>query len=79
MATATRHNPRKGRYVRFLVRDIQLPCPNTVLNELHGNDELKGKVLDVSSSADVEGSGFVAVKVRHVSQLCIVPVDRLRG
>jgi hypothetical protein len=67
----------KGRYVRFLVRDVYLPEPTSILHELHDEEELKGKVLDLSDSAYVEGSPFVVVKVAHLRRPCIVSVDRL--
>lgn len=67
----------KGQYVRFLVRDVHVPEPTTILHELHGEDELKGKVLDLSDSAQVEGSPFVVVKVRRLRRPCVVSVDRL--
>ncbi len=67
----------KGRYVRFLVRDIHLPAPTSVLHELHDEDELRGRVLDLSDSGSAEGSVFVVVKVARLRRPCIVAVDRL--
>ena len=68
----------KGSYVKFLVKDVHLPEPTSILRELHDNDELKGRVLDLSDSAYAEGSPFVVVKVARLRQPCIVSVDRLR-
>ena len=67
----------KGHYVRFLVRDVHIPEPTTILHELHGGDELKGKVLDISDSAQAGGSPFVVVKVRRLRRPCVVSIDRL--
>jgi hypothetical protein len=67
----------KGRTVRFLVRDVYLPEPTSILHELHDDEELTGKVLDLSDSAYVEGSPFVVVKVAGLQRPCVVSVDRL--
>jgi len=69
----------KGRVVRFLVKDVHLPEPTSILHELHDDDELRGKVLDLSDSARVEGPPFVVVRVAGMRRPCIVSVDRLRG
>ena len=69
----------KGRVVRFLVKDVYLPEPTSILHELHDDEELKGKVLDLSDSAYVEGSPFVVVKVARLRRPCVVSVDRLLG
>jgi hypothetical protein len=75
MVTAA-YKKLKGQYVRFLVRDVQVPEPTTILHELHDDDELKGKVLDLSDSAQ-EGSPFVVVKVPRLHRPVVVSVDRL--
>jgi hypothetical protein len=67
----------KGRYVRFLVRDIHLPEPAAILHELHDEDELRGKVVDLSDTGQGRGSGFVVVRVPRLRRPCIVSVDRL--
>jgi len=69
----------KGRVVRFLVKDVFLPEPTSILHELHDEEELTGKVLDLSDSAYVEGSPFVVVRVAGVRRPCVVSVDRLLG
>jgi len=40
----------KDQWVRFKVSDVYLPDPTQVLLDLHGNDLLTGKVIDVSDS-----------------------------
>jgi len=67
----------KGRYVRFRVRDIYLPEPAAVLRELHDDEELQGRVLDLSDDARVEGHAFAIVEVSGLRQPCILSVDRL--
>ena len=66
----------KGQYVRFLVRDVHVPEPTAILHELHDDDELTGKVLDLSDSAQ-GGSPFVVVKVPRLRRPCVVSIDRL--
>ena len=67
----------KGRTVRFRVRDIYHPDADTILHELHDNDQLRGRVLDLSDTAQSAGSPFVVVKVPRLRRECLVPVDRL--
>jgi len=69
----------KGRTVRFRVRDIQYPEATKVLHELHDDERLKGRVVDLSDSAHADGSPFVVVKVARVRDACLVPIDRLLG
>jgi hypothetical protein len=66
----------KGRTVRFRVRDIYHPEPVSILHELHDNDQLKGRVLDLSDCAHPAGSPFVVVKVARLRRECLVPVHR---
>ncbi len=68
----------KGRYVRFLIRDIHLPAPTSVLHELHEADELRGKVIDFSDSGNAGEGAFAVVRVAHLRRPCIVSIDRLR-
>jgi len=66
----------KGRTVRFRVRDIYHPDTDAILHELHDNDQLRGRVLDLSDTAQ-SASPFVVVKVARLRRECLVPVDRL--
>ena len=66
----------KGRYVQFLVRDIHLPEPIVVLHELHAEEVLEGKVVDISDSG-TEGGAFVVIEVNGLRQPCIVAVERI--
>jgi hypothetical protein len=67
----------KGRTVRFRVKDIYHPEPVRILHQLHDNEQLRGRVLDLSDCAKPSGSPFVVVKVAGLPQECLVPVDRL--
>lgn len=74
--TRSSYDTLKGRYVTFRVRDIHLPEPVVVLDELHGGDVLEGKVVDVSGS-ETEGDVFVVIEVNGLRQPCIVAVERI--
>jgi hypothetical protein len=62
--------------VRFKVADIHTPHPLVVLYELHGNDVLEGRVVDLSDSGE-QKEAFAVVEVEQVRQFLIVPVARL--
>jgi hypothetical protein len=68
----------KHRLVRFRVRDIYIPDPLEVLNELHGNDILQGKVVDLTDSGAQE-KVFVVVEVEGAKNFLIVPVEKVLG
>jgi hypothetical protein len=67
---------RIGTIVRFYIHDIHFPLPVAVLQELHRQEELKGRVLDVSDSG-IPGGVFVVIKVDGLEQPCILPADRV--
>ena len=66
----------RDRWVHFRIRDVYHPDPAQVLIELHGDDVLRGKVLDLSDSG-VQVNAFVVVEVEGLRQALIVPVERL--
>lgn len=66
----------KGTLVRFYVRDIHIPQPTAVLQELHRGEQLRGRVLDVSDSGTPEGI-FLVIEVDGYPQLCILPAGRV--
>jgi hypothetical protein len=59
--------------VRFKVADIHTPHPLVVLYELHGNEVLEGRVVDLSDSGELK-EAFAVVEVEQVRQFLIVPV-----
>lgn len=65
------HESLKGRYVKFRVRDIHLPEPTVVLQQLHGGDVLKGKVVDFSDSGR-DGGAFVVIEVDGLREPCVL-------
>ena len=64
------------QHVRFKVADIHTPHPLVVLYELHGNDLLEGRVVDLSDSGELK-EAFAVVAVEQLRQFLIVPVERL--
>lgn len=62
--------------VRFKVADIHTPHPLVVLYELHGNELLEGRVVDLSDSGELK-EVFAVVEVEQMRQYLIVPVARL--
>lgn len=62
--------------VRFKVADIHTPHPLVVLYELHGNEVLEGRVVDLSDCGG-QKEAFAVVEVEQVRQFLIVPVARL--
>lgn len=64
------------QHVRFKVADIHTPHPLVVLYELHGNELLEGRVVDLSDSGELK-EAFAVVEVEQVRQFLIVPVARL--
>jgi hypothetical protein len=68
----------KNHTVDFRICDIFYPKWEQILFELHGNDVLQGRVVDLSDSGDVDGS-FVEVQVEGLPVLLIIPLERILG
>jgi len=66
----------RGRYVRFSIRDVHLPEPTVILQELHGGDVLEGRVVDFSDSGG-EGGVFVVIEVDGLRQPCVLAAERI--
>jgi len=65
-----------NHYVRIKISDIYLPDPLIILNLLHGEDFLSGRVVDISAGG-TESSNFAVVEVSELDQMIIVPVEKL--
>jgi hypothetical protein len=66
-----------GHRVKFLIRDVHLPEPAVVVQELlRSGATLRGKVIDVSDSG-TEGGGFLVVRCGRLRQPCVLPVERV--
>jgi hypothetical protein len=68
----------RNRWVHFKIGDVYYPEPAKILRELHGEDLLQGKVLDMSDGGRNQGE-FVVVEVEGLSEPVVVPVERLKG
>ena len=66
----------KDQKVQFKICDVYHPDPTQVLLDLHGDDLLVGKVVDVSDSG-VQRDAFVVVEVEGIAELMVVPIDRI--
>jgi hypothetical protein len=66
----------KDQTVNFRICDIFYPDYQQVLFGLHGNDVLKGRVIDTSESGTI-GGAFAEVAVDDLEELLIVPLDRI--
>jgi hypothetical protein len=68
----------RDQWVQFKVLDVYHPEPTKVLLDLHGNDILRGKVVDLSDSG-LQKDAFLVVKVEAIEEPLIVPVERILG
>lgn len=62
--------------MQFKVGNVFIPSPQTLLWELHANDLLKGRVIDMSDSGPHKDA-FAVVEVEGIKQPVIVPVRDL--
>ena len=62
--------------MQFRLGDIYLPDPLAVVFELHGNELLRGRVVEMSDSGE-QPNAFVVVEVEGVPHRVVVPVDRV--
>ena len=65
----------RDQRVQFKICDVYHPDPTQVLLDLHGNDLLVGKVVDLSDSG-MQKEAFVVVEVEGIAELMIVPIER---
>lgn len=63
--------------VIFRICDVYVPEPVQILMELHGKNQLKGKVIDVSD-AGFQEEAYAVVEVEGLSQPVVVPVKHVR-
>jgi hypothetical protein len=68
----------RHQWVQFKIRDVYHPDPTKVLTDLHGNDLLIGRVIDLSDSG-LQKDAFVVVEVEGLVEPVIVPVERILG
>lgn len=68
----------KNRWVSFRIVDVYIPDPLKILMDLHGDDILQGKVIDLSDNG-TEKEAFMIVEVEGIEQPVIVPAGRILG
>jgi len=66
----------RNQQVRFRISDIYLPDPLVILNKLHGEDMLEGRVLEISDS-ETRPEKFAVIEVPGLDQIIIVPLERV--
>lgn len=66
----------RNQRVRFKISDIYLPDPLVILNKLHGEDVLEGRVIDISDSG-TRPEQFAIIEVPGLDQIIIVPLAGL--
>jgi len=65
-----------NHHVEFRVSDIYLPDPISLLYELHSEELLNGRVIEMSDSGQDQGA-FVVVDIEGIERVVVVPVDRV--
>ena len=68
----------KNHTVNFKICDIFYPDFQQILFGLHGNDVLRGRVIDLSETGAADSS-FAEIEVDVLEQRVIVPIDRILG
>lgn len=68
----------RDRVVHFRVQDLRYPDPSAALHELHRDELLQGRVLDLSQGS-TGGAVFAVVKVEGMARPVIVDVQRILG
>jgi hypothetical protein len=66
----------QNKYVDFYIKDVYVPPPAQILAELHGDDLLHGRVVDLSDRGAERGA-FAVVEVSGLGQPVVVPVARI--
>jgi hypothetical protein len=70
-------------WVHFRIRDSYHPDPRALLERLHGEDLLQGRVVELvkrrgEASGDAE-SVYAAVEVEGIPDVVLIPKDRIVG
>lgn len=68
----------RNRWVHFRIRDVYYPEAMQVLDQLHGNDLLQGRVVDMSDSGDRDGT-FAVVEVEGIEHPVVVSMKNILG
>ncbi len=66
----------QNRRVHFHIQDVYVPTPAQVLAELHGQDMVHGRIIDLSDCG-AEGDSFGVVEVDGLAQPVVVPIAKI--
>lgn len=72
----------KNRWVHFKLRDIFVPPSQEVLEELHGEDILQGRVVGFTERGSAEGTPqetYVVVEVDGLRKAVVIPIGQILG
>lgn len=64
-------------WVKFRINDAYVPEPAQILADLHGEDFLQGKLIDISQSAS-QAEAFGVVEVEGLSQPVVVAMKNIK-
>ena len=64
--------------VHFKIRDVYHPDPMKIMTDLHGNDLLTGKIIDLSDSG-MQKNAFAVIEVEGIQDLLVVPIEQILG
>lgn len=67
----------RNSWVNFRICDAYVPEPVQILTELHGTDQLRGKVIDISDAGSQE-EAFAVVEVEGLSQPVVVAMRHIK-
>ena len=66
----------RDHFVQFRLGDIFMPDAATFIYNLHRNDLLRGRVIEMSDCGDKENA-YVVVEVEGIQQRMVVPIERV--
>jgi hypothetical protein len=64
--------------VHFKISDVYHPDPMKIITDLHGNDLLTGKIIDLSDSG-MQKNAFAVIEVEGIQDLLVVPIEQILG
>jgi hypothetical protein len=67
----------RNSWVNFRVCDVYIPETVQILMELHGKDQLQGRVIEVSDASGQE-EAFAVIEVQGLSRPVVVSVKHIR-
>jgi hypothetical protein len=66
----------RNKYVSFHISDIYVPEPAEILEEMHGQDLLHGRIIDLSDSG-AQRQAYAVVEVEALNRPVVVPVAKI--